>query len=167
MCSAGNERRDSQRHAAGVTLLELLVVITILSLMAGLVVPRIGPWLDNWRLRSAAERIAQTVRYARTRALFEQHFYVVEILPEKNLVRILQPSSAFVREFALPEGIQVHTDVKEGASGAPEVIRFILPPSGEVEEKHLWLRNEQGQTIKVHFDFLAGSPGVEVAGQGS
>jgi prepilin-type N-terminal cleavage/methylation domain-containing protein len=167
MCSAGNERRDSQRHAAGVTLLELLVVITILSLISGLVLPRIGPWLDNWRVRSAAERIAQTVRYARTRALFEQHFYVVEILPEKNLVRVLQPNSAFVRESALPEGIRVHTDEKEGASGAPEVIRFILPPSGEVEEKNLWLRNNHGQTIKIHCDFLVGSPGVEVAREGS
>jgi prepilin-type N-terminal cleavage/methylation domain-containing protein len=167
MCSVGNERHDSKRHAAGVTLLELLVVLTILSLLAGLVAPRMGPWLDNWRLRSAADRIAQTLRYARTRALFEQHFYVVEILPEKNLVRILQPNTAFVREVALPEGIQVQTDERQPAPGAPEVIRFILPPSGEVEEKNLWLRNEHGQTIKVHCDFLLGSPGVETAGQGS
>lgn len=167
MWSAGNERRYSKRYAAGMTLLELLVVLTILSLMAGLVAPRMGPWLDNWRLRSAADRIAQTVRYARTRALFEQHFYVVEILPEKNLVRVLQPDSALVREFALPEGIQVHTDEKLAASLAPEVIRFILPPSGEVEEKNLWLRNNQGNTIKIHFDFLVGSPGVEIARQGS
>jgi prepilin-type N-terminal cleavage/methylation domain-containing protein len=167
MWSVGNEHRGSKRHAAGVTLLELLVVITILSLISGLVVPRMGPWLDNWRLRSAADRIAQTLRYARTRALFEQHFYVVEILPEKNLMRVFEPNSAFVRESALPKGIQVRTDEKEGASGGPEVIRFILPPSGEVEEKNVWLRNEQGQTIKVHFDFLMGSPGVEIARQGS
>lgn len=149
------------------TLLELLVVLTILSLMAGLVAPRMGPWLDNWRLRSAAERIGQTLRYARTRALFEQHFYVVEILPEKNLVRVFEPNSALVREFALPKDIQVQTDERQAASGAPEVIRFILPPSGEVEEKSLWLRNNQGNTIKIHFDFLVGSPGVEIARQGS
>ncbi len=148
------------------TLLELMVVITILSLMAGLVAPRIGPWLDNWKLRSAAERIAQTLRYARTRALFEQHYYVVEVLPQKNLVRVLQPNSAFVREFSLPEDIQVHADEKQGRLSAPEVVRFILPPSGEVEEKDLWLRNKQGKAVKIHLDFLQGGPSVEIREQG-
>lgn len=149
------------------TLVELLVVITILSLMAGLVVPRIGSWLDNWKLRSAADRIAQTLRYARSRALFEQHFYVVEVVPGKRLVRVLQPESAFAREFSLPEGIRVEADDKLGMPGVPEVIRFILPPSGEVEERNLWLRNAQGKTLKIHFDFLVGKPGVEIAEQGS
>jgi prepilin-type N-terminal cleavage/methylation domain-containing protein len=167
MCSAGNERRDSKRHAAGMTLLELLVVLTILSLLAGLVVPRMGPWLDNWKLRSAAERIAQTLRYTRARALFEQHYYVVEIFPQRNLVRILQADSAFVREFPLPDGIQVETDEEQGTFRTPEVVRFILPPSGEVEEKNLWLRNKQGRAVKIHLDFLLGGPGVEIATQGS
>jgi prepilin-type N-terminal cleavage/methylation domain-containing protein len=150
MCSAGNEAGAWKQQAAGVTLLELLVVITILSLMAGLALPRIGSWLDNWKLRSAADRITQTLRYARTRALFEQHFYVVEIVPGKRLVRVLQPNSGLVREFSLPEGI-----------------RFILPPSGEVGERDLWLRNEQGKTLKIHCDFLVGKPGVETVEQGS
>ncbi len=166
MWLAGNKRRDSKENAAGMTLLELLVVITILSLMAGLVAPRIGSWLDIWRLRSAADRITQTLRYARTRALFEQHFYVVEILPGKRLVRVLQPNSGTVQEFSLPDGIQVEADEKPGALGAPEVIRFILPPSGEVEERNLWLRNAQGKTLKIHFDFLLGKPGVESAEEG-
>lgn len=149
------------------TLLELMVVITILSLMAGLVVPRIGPWLDDWRLRNAAERIAQALRYARTRALFEQHYYVVEVLPQKNLVRILQPNSPFVREFALADDIQVQADAKRTGFSAPEVVRFILPPSGEVEERDLWLRNKQGKVVKIHLDFLRGSASVEIAKQGS
>ena len=164
---AGSEMRSAKRDASGLTLLELLVVITILSLMAGLVVPRIGPWLDNWKLRSAAERIAQTLRYARTRALFEQHYYVVEISPQKNMVRVLQLNSTFVREFSLPDGIQVQADEKQRASSVPEIVRFILPPSGEVEEKTLWLRNQEGKTVKIHLDFLLGGPGVQVVAQGS
>src|SRR5437879_1452765 len=104
MWLAGNKRRHSKENATGMTLLELLVVITILSLMAGLVAPRIGSWLDIWRLRSAADRITQTLRYARTRALFEQHFYVVEIFPGKRTVRVLQTNSGTVQEFLLPEG---------------------------------------------------------------
>jgi type II secretory pathway pseudopilin PulG len=150
------------------TLLELMVVITILALMAGLVVPRIGPWLDNWRVRSAAERIAQAFRYARTRALFEQHYYLVEIFPEKSLVRVLQPDSKFMREFSLPDGVQAgEGDPKEIRRGAPEVLRYFFPPSGEVEQKDLWLRNKQGRVVRIHMGFLLRRPGVGIAEQGS
>ena len=70
---AGNSGRQRKAREAGVTLLELVVVITLLSLMVGLVAPRFGHWLDDWKLRKAAERLAQTLRYARTRALYERH----------------------------------------------------------------------------------------------
>jgi prepilin-type N-terminal cleavage/methylation domain-containing protein len=165
--AVGSRTRRPKRHAAGMTLLELVVVITILSLMAGLVAPHMGPWLDTWKLRSAAERVAQTFRYTRARALFEQHFYVVEILPQQRLVRILQPDSAVVREFSLPDGIQIEAADAQGRGRTPEVVSFIFPPSGEVEEKNLWLRNSQGRAVKIHLDFLLGGPGVEIAEGGS
>ncbi|HLY62727.1 MAG TPA: type II secretion system protein [Terriglobia bacterium] len=149
------------------TLLELVVVITILTLMAGLVAPRMGPWLEAWKLRSAAERVAQTFRYARSRALFEQHFYVVQILPQQSLVKVLQQNSGVIREIPLPEGIQIIEEEELAARRTPEVFSFIFPPSGEVEEKNLWLRNSQGRTVKIHLNFLLGSPGVEIAEGGS
>ena len=167
MLSVGNSRRRLKRQAAGMTLLELVVVITILSLMAGLVAPHLGPWLEAWKLRSSAERVAQTFRYARSRALFEQHFYVVEILPQQNLVRLLQPDSTVIREFYLPEGIQITSDEEERTLRTREFVSFIFPPSGEVEEKNLWLRNSEGRTVKIHLDFLLGSPGVQIVEGGS
>ena len=167
MLSVGNKGRRPNRNAAGMTLLELVVVITILSLMAGLVAPHIGPWLDTWKLRNAAERVAQTFRYTRARALFEQHFYVVEILPTERLIKVLRPDSTVVREFSLPDDIQIASDEEQGTRSAPKVISYIFPPSGEVEEKNLWLRNTQGRAFKIHLDFLLGGPGVEVVQGGS
>jgi len=167
MFAVGNKTRRPKRNAAGMTLLELMVVITILSLMAGLVAPHIGPWLDAWKLRNAAERVAQTFRYTRARALFEQHFYVVEITPLQGLVRGLQTDSAVVRECSLPDGIQIEADEEQGTRSTAGIVSFIFPPSGEVEEKKLWLRNPQGRAVKVHLDFLLGGPGVEVVQGGS
>ncbi len=145
------------------TLLELVMVITILSLMVGLVAPQIGHWIDDWKLRSASERIAQTIRYARVRALYEQHYYLVELHPGKNRVRVLEPASDFVREYALPSGIQVEEEDKAASSS---VLRLLLPPSGAVEEKTLWLRNRRGSRVKIHLDFLLGTPRIEIARQG-
>ena len=145
------------------TLLELVIVLAILSLAVSLVVPRFGNWSDEWTLRSSAERVAQTVRYARTRALFEQSYYVVEIEPETRLVRVFSPASAFSREFALPRGVALD----DGENPPPPVVRLLFPPSGVVEERELWLSNRRGSKYRVHVDFMLGAPAVAAVKQGS
>jgi prepilin-type N-terminal cleavage/methylation domain-containing protein len=160
--SVGNERRHPRSQEAGVTLLELVIVMAILSLAMALVAPRFGNWSDEWTLRSAAERVAQTVRYARTRALFEQSYYVVEIEPGTRLVRVFNPASGFSRGFTLPRGVKVD----DGEDPSPPVVRFLLPPSGVVEERNLWLSNRRGSKFRVHVDFLLGTPAIEAVRQG-
>jgi hypothetical protein len=145
-----------------VTLLELVIVMAILSLAVSLVAPRFGNWSDEWTLRSAAERVAQTVRYARTRALFEQSYYVVEITPETHLVRVFNPASGYLREFVLPRGVTVD----DGEKHPPPVIRLLLPPSGVVEERNLWLTNHRGSKFGIHVNFMLGAPAVEAVKQG-
>jgi type II secretory pathway pseudopilin PulG len=146
-----------------VTLLELVIVLAILSLAVSLVAPRFGNWSDEWALRSAAERVAQTVRYARARALFEQSYYVVEIEPGAHLVRVFNPTSGFLRGFALPRGVTVD----DGKDPSPPVVRLLLPPSGVVEERNLWLSNRRGSKFRIHVDFMLGAPAVEAVRQGS
>lgn len=157
---AGSKSTGTAGKPAGVTLLELILVITILSLVAALVTPGIGHWIDDWRLRGAAERIAQTIRYARMSALYEQRYYLVELHPEDNRVRMLESSTGFLREYALPSTIRWG---EEKAPSSASVFRLLLPPSGAVEERTLWLRNVSGTTIRIHLNFLLGSAEVEIS----
>jgi type II secretory pathway pseudopilin PulG len=161
--SVGNERPPRHLEETGVTLLELVIVLVLLSLAVSLVAPRFGTWTDEWMLRSAAERVAQTVRYARTRAIYEQSYYVVEIDPRARLVRVLNPASSFSREFALPQGVKV----EDGENPPPRVVRLLLSPSGVVGERNLWLSNRRGSMFRVHVDFLTDVPVVEKVKQGS
>ena len=159
----GNEVRHARSLEAGVTLLELVIVLAILSLAVSLVAPRFGNWSDEWTLRSTAERVAQTVRYARTRALFEQSYYVVEIAPLAQSVRVFNPATGFLRGFALPRGVTVD----DGEYPPPSVVRLMLPPSGVVEERNLWVSNRRGSKFRIHVSFLLGAPVVEAVKQGS
>jgi prepilin-type N-terminal cleavage/methylation domain-containing protein len=161
--TVGNDWRRRWSQDAGVTLLELVIVLAILSLAVSLVAPRFGNWSDEWTLRSAAEQVAQTVRYARTRALFEQSYYVVEIEPQAHLVRVFNPASGFLRAFALPRGVTV----EDGENPPPPVVRLLLPPSGVVEERNLWLTNRRGSKFRIHVNFMLGAPTVEAIKQGS
>jgi len=160
---AGNEARRPGLREAGVTLLELVIVLALLSLAVSLVAPRFGRWSEEWTLRSAAERVAQTARYAHTRALFEQTYYVVEIEPATHQVRVLNPASGFFRGYVLPPGLTI----EDGESPPPSVVRILFPPSGVVEERNLWLSNRRRSRYRVHVSFLLGSAAAEAVRQES
>jgi len=160
---AGNDAPHSGSPEAGVTLLELVIVLAIIGLAVSLVAPRYGRWTEEWTLRSAAERVAQTVRYARTRALFEHTYFVMEIEPATGAVRVFNPASGFQRAYTLPRGVTINDD----EFNPPPVLRLLFPPSGVVEERNLWLTDRRRSRYHVHVSFMLGSSLVEAVKEGS
>jgi prepilin-type N-terminal cleavage/methylation domain-containing protein len=61
----------------GVTLLELVVVFAIIAIGSLLAVPNIGPWIANYRLRTATRDITSTLRVAQMRAVSNNVNYQV------------------------------------------------------------------------------------------
>ncbi len=159
---AGN-RRLPRRNERGLTLLELLVTLGILALLAGLTVPALGHWLEDWKLQGTAERIAQTVQEAHTRALFEQRYYVIELLPPTHRLRVLAAESGLLYEYDLPTGVE--WGEQPNAFSSP-LVRWVFPPSGNVEKKVLWLRNQRGAQQQVEASFREGGLQVRTTPDG-
>ncbi len=63
----------------GVTLIELVVVLVIIAITAGLLVPNIGVWLSNYRLNSATRDIVSTMRTAQMKAVSNNISYRVNL----------------------------------------------------------------------------------------
>ncbi len=79
---------------AGVTLLEMMIVVTLLAVAMGLVYPSVNNGLDGIRLRSAADGIAGVVNSALTRAERRQRrflFYPGGAVPRIG-IEIVNPS---------------------------------------------------------------------------
>lgn len=61
--------RAARVRVAGVTLLELLIVLSIMGLVAAFVVPLLGPGMSTAELKSAARQVAAGLRLARSEAV--------------------------------------------------------------------------------------------------
>jgi len=59
------------RNDSGITFFELMVVVGIISILAGLAIPGFFNWLPQYRMRSAADDVLSTLQYAKLRAVRE------------------------------------------------------------------------------------------------
>ncbi len=62
-----------KRGEGGITLIELVVVMSIIAVMGVCLAPAIGEWLDNFRIRQAARDIASTLQRAKIKAISSCH----------------------------------------------------------------------------------------------
>ena len=77
----------SQFNKKGVTLIELVIVMVIIAIGAVLMVPNIGPMLQNYRLRSATRDIASTLRNAQMKAVSTNLEYQVSFANQSFLLQ--------------------------------------------------------------------------------
>ena len=85
----------SRRRAAGVTLLELMIVLMIIAFVSAIVVPMLSGGVSTSELRSAAREVASGLRYARGQAIAKR--------TESLLVINLD-----ARTFSLPPDERLH-----------------------------------------------------------
>lgn len=99
-------------NKSGVTLIELVIVIAIIAIGALLLVPNMGPWIQNYRLRTAARDIVSTLRTAQMKAVSNNMTYQVSFnVGAGTYVLQRNTGGVWVEEGAaqtLPTGIRIN-----------------------------------------------------------
>jgi prepilin-type N-terminal cleavage/methylation domain-containing protein len=95
--------RSENRIIAGFSLLELLIVVAILTLLAGLTVPNLMRAVHTSRLRGAGTDLAGLLQQARMRAIQDDRFY--SVYPNTN-------------NNVLEEFVDIYPQAVNGASGS-------------------------------------------------
>jgi general secretion pathway protein H len=96
--------RRAPIRASGMTMIEILVVLSIMAIGAAIVVPMIGgTGASSGDLRSAARQIAAGLRHARSEAIAQRRETVLTLDLEKRSFRVAQEP----REIALPSKVEL------------------------------------------------------------
>jgi type II secretion system protein H len=141
---------------AGITLLEMLVVVTLVGLLAAVTAPAVGSGIETVKLRSSAERLASTMRLARERAVRTRHYQQVTVDPQTRRVELRDLEGDYARAWEIPETIAVQ--LKQ-----PLFLQFA--PDGGVPELHVELQNSRRRMVSVEMDAFTALPSVKEVAQ--
>ena len=95
--------RENIKRAGGFTLLELMIVVSIIAVMSAIAVPNFTNWAPKFRLWSATDDISKHLMLARMSAISQNRDVVVTFFKAERKYRITHKSG--VENYSLPNGI--------------------------------------------------------------
>ena len=139
----------------GFTLLEIVIVVTVLVLFVGLAVPRL-PDIAGTRIHQNARKVSMAIQVARSRAVSLRRYYRVDMDLDANTVSIsyFGPEGVYipdddVRPVTLKEGI-IADVVNPGDGKILEGTGSVrISPRGFIEPALIHIRDDQERVVTV------------------
>ncbi|MAW78001.1 MAG: hypothetical protein CMJ95_11540 [Planctomycetes bacterium] len=155
---------------SGFTLIELIVVITILAVIASITIPNLDNFSPKYRLRSAARMVGQTVGWARSLGGGLGLEYVVRYDLDENTIDIIRPPGEEddpemdidqrerLGAESLPKGIEIERILHaDGTNDDFGLVDIVLDEYGSTGTHIAILTNEMEQSISVSFQAILGT----------
>jgi type II secretory pathway pseudopilin PulG len=144
------------------TLLEALIVVSLIALIAGLSFPAVTSGLDTLRLRSASDSIVSFLNVALDHADRRQQAVEVVISPRENLLLSRTADLGFSRRLDIPAQIHIVSVLPALAvvGDVDEPRRFLVYPGGSIPRIGIEIATMQGRKRLVSVDPVTGSPGA-------
>lgn len=122
----------------GLSLIEVMIVMAILALSAGLAGPRIGAGLARLEMSQTDETLKSFVQMARLAAQRSDRPHFVIMDGERDRILLLDPDMRVLREGGLPASVEVVPNAEDSVQA------IHVPPSGLLRTESLRLRSRLG-----------------------
>lgn len=158
----------SNLREAGITLIELLIVMTLIALLAGISYPAMSGGLDSLRLRSAADGVAAFLATAVDRAERRQQAIELVISPAENSLTARSSDMGFTKKLDVTAPVHIEgvepalPNVAPGDPANLQPRRFLIYPGGTAPHVAIELATQDGRHRRVSLDPLSGFPKSEV-----
>jgi prepilin-type N-terminal cleavage/methylation domain-containing protein len=167
-CGAGNSARSRLSAGSGrlcgrrgVTLMELMVVLVIITLIVGISFPSTIAGMENLRLSAGARSVAAFMNVAANRAERRQQAIELSISVKDNTVIMQSAEGGFVKRLGLPSGITVQAVWPALSEPSDEPRRFLLQPGGVPPRIGIEIANRRGGRRIVRLNPVTGVTEIE------
>lgn len=150
---------------SGITLIEMLVVVGLISLMVGISYPAITSGIDSLRLKAATNSVVSFINAGLSRAERRQQVVEITIYKQENSLEMQSAEPGFVRKMQLPDGITITHVLPELPDDVSTSRTFLLYPGGTAPPLGVQMINRRNVERVVRVDPITGVPRVEAPPQ--
>lgn len=144
------------RARRGVTLIEMMIVVALIALMAGISFPAVSAGVETLRLNSAADDVVGILNAAVNRAGRRQSAVEVTVSREGNFVMATSAEPGFERVARFPETISIVAIAPAMPYDDPRGKRFLVYPGGAPPRIAVVLANRRGDRRHIMLDPITG-----------
>jgi prepilin-type N-terminal cleavage/methylation domain-containing protein len=143
------------RNAAGFTIIETLLVVALISVLAGMTAPAVSAGIDRYEVISASQQVAGTIRSARYQAVGKNMILKVRFdFPADGQYQIVDADDIAVGSIQyLDDDIQFgdFTDLEFSTSGrlTSGVAASIVITNGDADQNRTVVVSKNGQ-VELH-----------------
>jgi prepilin-type N-terminal cleavage/methylation domain-containing protein len=155
---SGGHNRTARRASTtnsrlGVTLLEMMVVVTIIGTIASISFPAMSAGLAGIRLQSAAGSVASFLESTMNQVDRRERAAAIVILPKERALAVYTAESGTnaAGRLVLPDGIQLEGE---------EPRRFFLFPGGAFPHITVAVKNDRGARREIEIDPVTAVPKI-------
>ena len=152
--------RGSIRGAKGITLLEMMVVVALLGLIAGLTYPSVSRGMERIRLRVAADEVASFMALAMNRVERTELPIELRFVKARAAIEMEGPNTP-LRTLRLPDGVrlsEVYPISEDGFVAQPSIL---LLPGGAFPDVTVELSTRSAGKRTVRIDPVTGAPSIQ------
>jgi len=145
----------------GFTLLEMLITLTVITLVVAVAYPSLSRGTTALSLRTTSRDILSILRYTREKAVTEQAGMRVVLDQDNQSVLMIDDTDNSTRTYWLPEKVKIQGVVTEGveADGGISTVRFL--PNGSSSAVEILIESETGTAIKIVSDPITGVASIQ------
>lgn len=148
---------QGQPGARGVTLVEVLIVVTLIGLLAGVTFPSISTALESIRLASAADQVVNFLNLATSHAERFEEAVLLEVVPNQGRLRLTGAQSGWQQELVLPASVHIRQVLPLLEGVEPAASReFLIFPGGPPPALGLELVNDRRARRRIELDPVTG-----------
>lgn len=149
------------RSQEGFTLLEIIITLTVITLVMAVAYPSLSRGTTSLSLRTTGRDILSILRYAREKAVSEQAEIMLVVDQDNQTVSMISATGNSARTYSLPEKVKIRTVVVEGteADNGVSTVRFL--PNGSSSEVKILIESTTGGAMKIVSDPITGVASIQ------